>query len=70
MSDPTFQPVHTVKVFSATMARDREVLGDRVTAWIASNPGVPILSTVVSQSSDQGFHCISIVVFCGAPNGR
>lgn len=62
--------LHTVKVFSATMARDREALGDRVTAWIRGNPDMPILSTVVMQSSDQGFHCISIVVFCGRPNSR
>ena len=27
-----------VKVFSATKAKDRELLGDRVTAWIAEHP--------------------------------
>jgi hypothetical protein len=62
--------LHAVKVFSATMARDRESLGERVTAWIRGNPDVPVLSTVVTQSSDSGFHCISIVVFCGRPTNR
>ena len=32
-----------VKVFSATMAREREVLGERVTAWIQSRPEVEVL---------------------------
>ena len=64
------QKLQVVKVFSATMARDRETLGDRVTTWIRSNPELAVQSTVVTQSSDQGFHCISIVVFCGAANGR
>ena len=50
--------------------KDRESLGERVTAWIRGNPDVPILSTVVMQSSDSGFHCISIVVFCGRPITR
>jgi hypothetical protein len=67
---PNFEKLQTVKVFSATMARDREALGDRVTTWIRSNPELAIQSTVVVQSSDQGFHCLSIVVFCGAANAR
>ena len=62
--------LHAVKVFSATMARDRESLGDRVTNWIRSNPELSIQQTVVVQSSDQGFHCLSIVIFCGAANNR
>ncbi len=70
MGAPTMEKLQTVKVFSATMARDREVLGDRVTTWIRSNPELSIQSTVVVQSSDQGFHCLSIVIFCGAPGAR
>lgn len=64
------EKLQSVKVFSATMARDRESLGDRVTNWIRANPDLAIQSTVVVQSSDQGFHCLSIVVFCGAANQR
>jgi hypothetical protein len=62
-------PVNTgklnlVKVFSATKARDREFLGDALTAWLAANPDVRVLKTVVSLSSDSAFHCLSIVMFC------
>src|SRR6185295_6966228 len=43
------------KVFSATMAHDRELLGDKVTAWLLSNPDKEIVDTVVTQSSDEAF---------------
>lgn len=56
-----------VKVFSATKARDRESLGDRVTEWLDSNPGVNVVNTVVTQSSDKEFHCLSITVFFQSP---
>jgi len=56
--------INSFKVFSATKARDREVLGDRVTAWIAANPAIEVLRTVVSLSSDRGFHCLSLVLVC------
>jgi hypothetical protein len=53
-----------VKVFSVTKAREREELGERVTAWIAANPGTQVLSTFVAQSSDDAFHCLSMVLLC------
>jgi len=52
-----------VKVFSATKAREREELGDNVTRWIASNSDLEIVDRVVSQSSDNEFHCLTIVLF-------
>ena len=52
-----------VKVFSATMAHDREILGDKVMAWIQKNPRRQIVQTIVTQSSDQAFHCLAITVF-------
>jgi hypothetical protein len=58
--------IRSVKVFSATMPRHREVLGDRVTAWIFEHPEVDVLRMVTVQSSDSKFHCLSIVVFCDA----
>ena len=58
--------INLVKVFSATKSRDREKLGDRVSAWLAANPTVEVLRTSVSQSSDAGFHCLSFVLFCAA----
>ena len=54
--------VNVVKVFSATRARDRESLGEAVTAWIAHNADVRILKTFVMLSSDSEFHCLSIVL--------
>jgi hypothetical protein len=56
--------INFVKVFSATKARDRDTLGDRVTAWIQENPGIAILRKVVSQTSDSEFHCLSMVLLC------
>jgi hypothetical protein len=55
-----------VKVFSATKAKEREVLGERVTEWIKDHPGLQILKAVVSLSSDSEFHCFSLVLFCAA----
>jgi hypothetical protein len=58
--------VGVIKVFSATKARQRDALGEQVTAWIQANPGVQILRTIVAQSSDRKFHCLSIVLICSA----
>ena len=52
-----------VKVFSATMVADRDQLGEKVTAWINSNPDKKVTNLVVTQSSDEAFHCIAITVF-------
>ncbi|MHB1844978.1 MAG: hypothetical protein ACYCWW_09115 [Deltaproteobacteria bacterium] len=52
-----------VKVFSATKAREREELGEHVTRWIKSNADLEIVDQVVRQSSDNEFHCISILIF-------
>jgi hypothetical protein len=54
---------NSVKVFSATKWRDRDVLGEQITTWIAENPSVLIVDKVVRQSSDSAFHCLSIVLF-------
>jgi hypothetical protein len=60
----TQRPISVVKVFSATRAQDREVLGDRIGAWLAANPGLDVTRTVVNLSSDRKFHCLSFVLFC------
>ncbi|MEQ8275712.1 MAG: hypothetical protein RMA76_34220 [Deltaproteobacteria bacterium] len=52
-----------VKVFSATKAREREELGETITAWLAANPGVEIVDKIVTQSSDNEFHCLTITLF-------
>ncbi|MBI5479670.1 MAG: hypothetical protein HY906_12475 [Deltaproteobacteria bacterium] len=52
-----------VKVFSATMAQERENLGDRITEWLRTRPQVEVVDTVVTQSSDEAFHCLAITLF-------
>ena len=58
--------ISLVKVFSVTKAREREAIGENVTAWIAANPALRVVNTVVALSSDAKFHCFSIVLFCTA----
>jgi hypothetical protein len=53
-----------VRVFSATKAREREEISNRVTDWLASNEGkIEIVDKVVTQSSDREFHCLTITIF-------
>lgn len=52
-----------VKVFTATKANDRERLGEAVTTWLTANPRFEVVNTSITQSSDEAFHCLSIVVF-------
>jgi hypothetical protein len=52
-----------VKVFSATKAKDREELGENVTRWIKSNSDLEIVDKMALQSSDNEFHCYSLIVF-------
>lgn len=55
------------KVFTATKAKDREELGEVLTRWLRDNPRVRILDKVVTQSSDNEFHCLSITIFYEIP---
>lgn len=52
-----------VKVFSTTLARDREVMGETITAWLRDNPDIEVMDKIVTQSSDHEFHCLSIMLF-------
>ncbi len=51
------------KVFSATKAREREALGETVTSWMRKHQDLAITDKVVTQSSDNEFHCLTITVF-------
>lgn len=53
----------SVKVFSATKHMDREVLGETITRWLKEHPGIEVIDKVVTQSSDEAFHCLCIVLF-------
>jgi hypothetical protein len=52
-----------VKTFSATMAKARDALGEQITAWLLNAPDREVVDTVVTQSSDAAFHCITITIF-------
>jgi len=52
-----------VKVFSATKAKEREELGETITRWLRANADLEVVDKVVSQSSDDEFHCLSVVLF-------
>jgi folate-dependent tRNA-U54 methylase TrmFO/GidA len=52
-----------VKVFSTTLARDREVMGENITRWLKENPTAEIVDKEVTQSSDKEFHCLTVTLF-------
>jgi hypothetical protein len=52
-----------VKIFSTTLARDREQLGERITGWLRTHPELTPVEVVVRQSSDSAFHCLTITLF-------
>lgn len=60
-----------VKVFSATKAREREELGETVTRWLSDHRGrYEVADKVVSQSSDNEFHCLSVTLFLRSRRAR
>ena len=52
-----------IKVFSTTLARDREQMGENITKWLKDNANLEIVDKIVTQSSDKEFHCLSITLF-------
>jgi hypothetical protein len=61
--DGEAKPFNGVKVFSATMAPERDNLGDKITAWLRDHPNCEVVDTIVTQSSDEAFHCLAITLF-------
>lgn len=61
------KPFNGVKIFSATMAQNRDSLGERIGEWLGSDPSREVVDTVVTQSSDEAFHCIAITIFYWQP---
>lgn len=45
------------------MFADRGMLGDKVTAWLASSSNRKLTDIIVTQSSDAAFHCVTISIF-------
>ncbi len=52
-----------VKVFSATKAKERDDLGEQVNRWLRANADLEIVDRTVAQSSDNEFHCLTVVLF-------
>jgi hypothetical protein len=52
-----------VKVFSTTLARDRENMGENITKWLKENSSLEVVDKIVTQSSDKEFHCLTITLF-------
>lgn len=52
-----------VKVFTATKAKERENLGEIITQWIRDNPQYRVVDREALQSSDNEFHCLSILIY-------
>ncbi|TMA28880.1 MAG: hypothetical protein E6J78_04090 [Deltaproteobacteria bacterium] len=52
-----------VKVFSATKAKERDDLGEQVTRWLRANADLEVVDRTVTQSSDNEFHCLTVVIF-------
>lgn len=67
MADPKNE-FNAVKVFSTTLARDREQMGENITRWLRDHPDIEIVDKVLSQSSDKEFHCVTITFFYRTPN--
>ena len=62
-SNPERNKFNGVKIFSATMAQEREALGEKVTRWLESHEHARIVDKIVTQSSDEAFHCLAITLF-------
>lgn len=54
---------NAVKTFVATTGPFRARLGEDVTNWLAARRGIRIVDYIVTQSSDDGFHCLTITLF-------
>jgi len=51
-----------VKVFTATKAKERDLLGNQITQWLKESGGVEILSKQTTQSSDNEYHCLTVTI--------
>ncbi|MHB1846664.1 MAG: hypothetical protein ACYCWW_17730 [Deltaproteobacteria bacterium] len=52
-----------MKVFSTTLARDREAMGETITTWLREHPQLEVVHKEVTQSSDKEFHCLTVMLF-------
>ena len=58
-----------VMVFTATKAKERGELGNRITEWLRGSPDKTVLDVIVTQSSDEEFHCLTITILYEPKDG-
>ena len=56
-----------VKVFSATKAREREELGELITKWLHDHADLTVVDHIITQSSNNEFHCLTVTIFYRSP---
>lgn len=54
---------NAIKIFSVVHTRDRELLGERITEWIAGNAAFVPVGFDMTQSSDREHHCLTITLY-------
>ena len=53
--------------FVVAVAQVADQLGEKITTWLSAHPGVEIVDKIVTQSSDEAFHCLAITLFFNDP---
>jgi hypothetical protein len=59
-----------IKVFTATKAKERSTLGEKITEWLRAAPPKEIRDVSVTQSSDEEFHCLTISLLYRIPDEK
>ena len=54
---------HLARFPQSAMAQERDQLGEKITVWLKEHPNVKVVDKIVTQSSDEAFHCLSITLF-------
>jgi len=58
--------IHGIKTFTGTKAGERSSLGEKATEWLEgqyAKAGFEVVDKIVTQSSDNEFHCLTITLF-------
>ena len=45
------------------MVGDRDGLGEKIAVWLRAHPAIEPVESIVTQSSDDAFHCVAITIF-------
>ena len=56
-------PPNPADVVDITFATDNFKAGELIGKWLHSHPNIVVVDKIVTQSSDQAFHCLTIILF-------